>query len=96
MHTHRNLDKAVAEEVAVAALAFLAADTERLGGFLAATGLGPETIRRAAREPGFLGAVLDYLAADESLLLMFAANRGLDPALVARAHALLGSGHPAG
>ena len=60
-----------AESLAIKALAFLASDPERLGRFLAITGLGPETIRKAASNPGFLVAVLDYLANDETLLVAF-------------------------
>ena len=40
-----------AEALAVAALAFLASEPEHLGGFLAATGVGPDQIRNAARDP---------------------------------------------
>ncbi len=50
-----------AEQVAVLALNFLAADAERLGGFLAATGIGPANLRQAAREPQFLAGVLRHL-----------------------------------
>ena len=39
------------ENLAVQALAFLAADPERLGRFLAVTGIGPDAIRRAAADP---------------------------------------------
>jgi hypothetical protein len=73
---------ASAEAIAIEALGFLASDPEQLGRFLSLTGLGPETIRRAADEPGFLAAVLDHIAGDETLLLSFAANAGLSPALI--------------
>ncbi|MFC7398788.1 DUF3572 domain-containing protein [Chelatococcus sp. GCM10030263] len=85
MATHRTAPPPDPEEIAVQALSFLASDPERLGAFLAATGLGPETIRASARQPGFLLAVLDHLASDEGLLLTFAANLRLDPAAVAKA-----------
>lgn len=83
-----------AEDVALKALAFLVSDMDRLGRFLATTGLGPDTIRRAANEPGFLAAVLDYLGSNESLLLMFATNAQLDPAKVAEARERLGRDSP--
>jgi len=73
------------EEIALKALSFLASDPDRLGAFLAVTGLGPDTIRASARQPGFLLAVLDHLAADEALLLAFAANMKLDPTAVGNA-----------
>ena len=40
-------------------------EPERLGRFLALTGIGPPEFATAAREPGFLAGVLDHLAADE-------------------------------
>ncbi len=61
--------------LAVEALAFLAADETRLERFLAVTGLGPHNLRRAAADPGFLVSVLDYLAGDERLLVAFAAEK---------------------
>ena len=56
---------------------------ERLGRFLAVTGIGPAEIRAAAREPGFLAGVLDYMASDERLIAAFAAETSLDPADIA-------------
>ena len=81
-----------AESLAVQALGFLAQDPERLGRFLAASGMGPEMIRKSAADPSFLAGVLDFIAADEPLLLAFAQHAGIDPRMVERAHALLG-GH---
>jgi hypothetical protein len=79
-----------AEALAIAALAYLAAEPELLGRFLAAAGIGPERIREAAREPGFLAGVLDYFSGDEALLIAFARERGLDPAEIDRARLTLG------
>ncbi len=83
------------ETLALRALGFLAGEPERLEPFLAMTGLGPETLRQAASEPGFLAAVLDHLCATESLLLEFAANCSVDPEAIVRARDTL-SGHPSG
>lgn len=85
-----------AEVLAIDALAFLASDVERLGRFLALTGLSPENIREAARSRHFMASVLDHLAADESLLLAFAANQGIDPSRVLRARESLAGSHPMG
>lgn len=71
-----------AEHVAIRALNFIGSDPERLGGFLAASGMGPGDIRRAAREPRFLAGVLEYLAGDEKLLLAFAESEDIDPVTV--------------
>ena len=78
-----------ANELAVSALVFLAADADRLGRFLALTGLEPQTIRLAAQEPGFLAGVLDHIAGDENLLLAFAGENGVRPEEVSRARNLL-------
>ena len=84
------LTKEAAEGLAIQALTFLAGEPERLGRFLAATGIGPTEIRVAANEPGFLAGVLEYLAADDRLIAAFAAETSIDPADIARAHEALG------
>src|SRR5262249_14594512 len=71
--------QAAARALAVMAPAFIAADPERLGRFRAMTGIGPDSVRAAAREPQFLAGVLDYLVADEELLRAFAAQSEIDP-----------------
>jgi len=78
-----------AAAIAIAALAFIASEPERLGRFLALTGIGPESIREAAREPHFLLGVLDHLAGDEALLIAFANENGIDPEQVASAREVL-------
>jgi hypothetical protein len=79
-----------AEALAIAALSFLASEPEQLGSFLAVTGIGPERIREAARDPGFLAGVLDHFAGDEALLVAFARQQDIDPAEIERARAVLG------
>ena len=66
-----NLTLELAEELAIQALTFIAGDSERLGRFLAVTGIGPAEICTAAREPAFLAGVLDYMASDEQLIGAF-------------------------
>jgi Protein of unknown function (DUF3572) len=85
---------AAAEGLAIAVLGFIAADPDRLGSFLAVTGIGPESIRDAAREPRFLAGVLDHVAGDESLLLAFAAEHEIDPDALMRARDMLAGRHP--
>ena len=79
-----------AEGLAIQALSFIAAEPERLGRFLAVTGIGPTEIRAAAREPGFLAGVLQYLSTDERLARDFAANTQCRPEDLVRAHVALG------
>ena len=50
------ITRKIAESLAIQALGFMAGEPERLGAFLAATGIGPETIRKAAADPAFLRA----------------------------------------
>ena len=78
-------DAQAAAHLAIAALGFIAGEPERLGRFLAVTGIGPDSIRAAARERRFLLGVLDHLAADEPLLLAFAAENAIDPGEVIKA-----------
>ena len=75
----------LAESMAIQGLTFLADDSDRLQRFLATTGVGPQQIRSAAREPEFLAGILNYLAADEELLVTFAAYAGIDPFNIRRA-----------
>lgn len=73
------------EALAIAALGFLAEESERLSRFLSLTGLEAGNLRQAAQEPHFLGSVLDHLLNDEALLLTFSADRRLSPDAVVRA-----------
>ena len=85
----RRARQEAAAELAIAALGFLATEPETLDRFLALSGIDSQSIRAAAREPGFLLGVLDYLAADEQLLLAFANQNAIDPEDVARARIAL-------
>jgi hypothetical protein len=80
-----------AEALAISALTFLASEPEHLGGFLAATGVGPTDIRTAARDPDFLAGVLDHFSANEPLLIAFAEHQGIDPMEIERARVAFGS-----
>jgi hypothetical protein len=80
-----------AEAIAVAGLAFLAEDQERLERFLALSGLSAGDIRRAAAEPGFLAGVLQHIMDDDRIAAAFATAEGLSPERLAAATAALGS-----
>jgi hypothetical protein len=79
----------VAEIVAIQALSFVAGDPERLGVFLAETGIGPETLRSAAADPHFLAGVLDFVLRDDATVKAFAAASELDPTTIAAAREVL-------
>ena len=79
-----------AEIVAIQALSFIAGDADRLGMFLADTGIGPETLRSAAKDPGFLAGVLEFLLRDEALVKGFSEVSHLDPKIISNAREALG------
>ncbi len=81
----RGISREDAEKLAISVLAVIAEDADVLGRFLAVTGLGPETLRSAASEPGFLAAVIEYLLQDESLLLTCTERLHVRPTLFAAA-----------
>ena len=79
----------VAEIVAIQALSFVAGDPERLGLFLAESGIGPETLRTAAANPHFLVNVLDFVLRDDATVKAFAAASKLHPTNIAAARQAL-------
>lgn len=87
---HGSARREAAETLAIAALGYLASEPEHLGQVLAVTGIGPDQIREAARDPGFLSGVLDHLSGNEALLVAFAQHAGIDPSEIERARSALG------
>ncbi|WP_417688915.1 DUF3572 domain-containing protein [Roseibium sp.] len=83
-----------AQEIATDALIHLTRDPEQVGRFLAVSGIGPESIRDAAEEPGFLAGVLEFYMADEAMLLAYCENSGIRPTMIAMARFAL-AGDPA-
>ena len=83
----------VAEFVAIQALSFIACDSERLGLFLAETGIGPDTLRKSAADSGFLVCVLDFVLRDDATVKAFAKASELHPTNIAAARQLLGDPH---
>jgi hypothetical protein len=83
----------VAEIVAIQALSFIAGDSERLGAFLAESGIGPETLRTAAADPHFLGSVLDFVLRDDATVKAFAGATQLHPTNIAAARQALSDPH---
>ena len=79
----------MAEIVAIQALSFVADNPERLGAFLAESGIGPETLRGAAADPRFLASVLDFVMRDDATVKAFAEVSKLHPTNIAAAHQAL-------
>lgn len=90
-----NLTREGAEALALQALAFIAGDEDRLGRFLAASGLGPAELRARVGDPTTLGFVLEFLLGDEEAVIAFAGEQQIDPGLPGRARALLPGGDAA-
>lgn len=82
-----------AEAVALSALAWLAADPDRLSLFLAETGLDLDALRSRAADLDFLAGVLDFLLADEGRVTGFAESADLMPEMPAQARRQLPGGH---
>jgi hypothetical protein len=74
-----------AERLALDVLLWIAAEDDRLLPFLAASGLGPDTLRESAREPAFLVGVLDHVMGDENVLLACAGALDVKPERIAAA-----------
>ncbi|MBV1704676.1 MAG: DUF3572 domain-containing protein [Hyphomicrobiales bacterium] len=71
------------EALVIETLTFIAGDGERLGRFLAITGLGPGDLRAAAGAPEFQRSLIDYLLSDEELIKALASSLGRSPEAVA-------------
>ncbi len=78
-----SIDIGKAEDIAIQAIQFLSADTDRLISFFNTTGLSIEQLRDNINSHSFLSGILEYLLTDESLLLAFCANNNLNPAIIA-------------
>ncbi len=81
-----------AEALALEVLGWLAGDGDRMGAFLAASGLTPAALSRGAGEAQVLAGVLDHMMADDALLRTCAADLGIAPHEFAPARALLPGG----
>ncbi|WP_286192778.1 DUF3572 domain-containing protein [Stappia sp. BW2] len=88
----KSLSVEEAQGIATEALLQLSRDPEQIGRFLAFSGIGPEMIREAAGEPGFLAGVLEFYMMDEALLLAFCENAGIRPTMMAAARYAIAGG----
>ena len=73
------------ERLALDVLLWIVADEDRLLPFLAASGLGPDTLRESARDPAFLAGVLDHVMGDEGVLVACATALAVKPERIAAA-----------
>jgi hypothetical protein len=78
-----------AQIIALQALFYVTSDEQRLSAFVAKTGVGVGDLKEGARQPAFLGGILDFLLEDEASLLAFCENVGIPPETPIRARAAL-------
>ena len=78
-----------AREVSLGALGFLAGDPERIGPFLAESGLSPADLRGVAASTAFHVALLDFLINRQDLLVAYADEAKIDPGHVVAAREIL-------
>jgi hypothetical protein len=81
-----------AELVAIQALAWIAGHDELLPVFLGSSGATEDDIRARAREPEFLGSVLDFLLMDDAWVTEFCQSNDIPPDLPIKARASLPGG----
>lgn len=84
----------MAQAIAIQMLGHLVDDEEKLAGFLALSGLGPDNLRQAAQSPAFLQAVLDFICADEALLRALAIAAQRSPEEIDHARRVLAGPEP--
>jgi hypothetical protein len=75
-----------AEAMAVQILGWLISQPDLLNRFMALVGVDAGSIRRAAAEPGFLGAVTGFVMAHEPTLLAFCEQNDVRAERVAACH----------
>jgi hypothetical protein len=81
-----------AEALALRVLIWTLGDDDRRGAFMTATGAAPADLAAGARDPAFLGAVLDFLLSDEDRVKTFCTDETLPFDAPLRARAVLPGG----
>lgn len=66
-----------AEQIAISALSWLAANEELLPVFLGASGAMADDLRASAENPAFLASVLEFLTMDDAWVVSFCDENGL-------------------
>jgi Protein of unknown function (DUF3572) len=85
---------AEAENIALQAFLFLAADEERMQRFAGLSGFDVGNAREAAAAPGFLAGVLAHYLNDEDAIVAFSEAENLHPLSVALAYRVIPGGDP--
>jgi Protein of unknown function (DUF3572) len=83
-----------AENIALKAFLFLAADDERMQRFIGLSGFDVGNAREAAAAPGFLAGVLAHYLNDEDAIVAFCEAEKIHPLSVAIAYRMIPGGDP--
>lgn len=86
------MNREQAETVALKALGWLMEEPDRMESFMSWSGAGSESLADGARDPVFLGFVLDYLMQSDDQVVDFCDHEGLPYDIPARARAALPGG----
>ncbi|MFN3972587.1 MAG: DUF3572 domain-containing protein [Gemmobacter sp.] len=81
-----------AETLALQVLAWLVGQPDTLGAFLTLTGASAADLACGARDPAFLGAVMDFVLAEDARVIDCAAALDCPPMRIAEARAGLPGG----
>lgn len=82
-----------AETLALRAIAFVAAEADLLGAFLAQSGADPSELGARLADRAFLAGVLDFVLSDDAVARAFSQSEALPPgAILAARGALPGGG----
>ena len=83
-----------AEQIAMQAFLFLAADDERMQRFVGLSGFDVGNAREAAAAPGFLAGVLAHYLNDEDAIMAFSEAEKIHPLSIALAYRTIPGGDP--
>lgn len=87
-----NDQQEAAETLALQCLAWIAGHETLLDVFMGATGAGQDDLRNGAKNPAFLGSLLDFLMMDDAWVMEFCEAHSLPGEAVMQARAALPGG----
>jgi hypothetical protein len=85
-------EQELAETEALTMLAWLAADEDVFGAFLAACGAGVGDVANRASDPVFLASVVDFVLTEDAYVLAWAKSTGRKPETIMQVRAGLPGG----
>ena len=82
----------IAETLALQCFTWLAGNEDLLPVFMGASGVSQDDLRAGARDPVFLGSVLDFVMMDDAWVVEFCATQGIPNDSLMRARMALPGG----